>query len=350
MIAHHARTTVAALLAVGALAAVAGCGGSSDSSGGSSNASASNDAAGAKTTLSLVAYSTPEVVYDQIVPDFQKTSAGRGVALKTSYGASGDQSRAVDAGLRADVVTFSTEPDMTRLVRDGIVASDWNGGANRGLVTTSVVAFVVRKGNPKHIHTWADLLKPGVKVLTPNPYSSGAARWNLLAAYGQASHAGKDPAAGLAYVRSLISHVPVQDKSGRDALNDFVAGNGDVLLSYEYEATTAQKKGQSVDYVLPADTIKIDIDIATTKTASAAARAFLAYVLSQPAQQRFADWGYRPVNAAVLAANRSKFPTPAGLFTIDQLGGWRAVNDQLFDVDHGAITKIEQSAGVSTAK
>jgi len=343
----HVRKTVPALLVVGALAAVAGCGGSSDTSGGSTNASSSS---GSKATLSLVAYSTPEVVYDQIIPDFQKTSAGSGVGFKTSYGASGDQSRAVDAGLRADVVTFSTEPDMTRLVRDGIVAADWNRGPNRGLVTTSVVAFVVRKGNPKHIKTWADLLRPGIKVLTPNPYSSGAAKWNLLAAYGQASDAGKDPAAGLAYVRALIAHVPVQDKSGRDALNDFTSGNGDVLLSYEYEATTAQRKGQSVDYVLPDRTIKIDIDIATTKTAPPAARAFLSYVLSQPAQQRFADWGYRPVNAAVLAASKGKFPTPPGLFTIDQLGGWRAVDDQLFDVDRGAITKIEQGAGVSTAK
>ncbi len=344
--ASRVRRIVPALLALGALAAVAGCGGSSDSSSGAGAASSG----GSGPTLSLVAYSTPEVVYDQIIPDFQKTAAGRGVNFKTSYGASGDQSRAVDAGLRADVVTFSTEPDMTRLVRDGIVAADWNRGPNRGLVTTSVVAFVVRKGNPKHIKTWSDLLRPGIKVLTPNPYSSGAAKWNLLAAYGQASHAGRDPAAGLAYVRQLISHVPVQDKSGRDALSDFTGGNGDVLLSYEYEATTAQKKGQSVDYVLPDDTIKINIDIATTKTAPAAARAFLSYVLSQPAQQRFADWGYRPVNAAVLAANASKFPTPPGLFTIEDLGGWRAVDDQLFDVTRGAITKIEQNAGVSTAK
>ena len=170
------------------------------------------------------------------------------------------------------------------------------------------------------------------------------------AAYGQASHAGEDPAAGLAYVKQLISHVPVQDKSGRDALNDFTAGNGDVLLSYEYEATTAQKKGQSVDYVLPDDTIKIDIDIAATKKASASAKAFLAYVLSKPAQQRFADWGYRPVDAEVLAASKAKFPDPPGLFTIDQLGGWTKVDDTLFDPDKGAIAKIESAAGVSTAK
>ena len=341
------RLPIAALLTVLLALVAAGCGGSSDSSSGGSGAGAN---ASAKTKLALVAYSTPEVVYDQIIPDFQKTPAGKDVGFSSSYGASGDQSRAVEAGQPADVVTFSTEPDMTRLVKDGIVASDWNTGPNKGLVTTSVVAFVVRKGNPKHIHTWADLIKPGIKVLTPNPFSSGAAKWNLLAAYGQASHAGKDPAAGLAYVKQLISHVPVQDKSGRDALNDFTSGNGDVLLSYEYEATTAQKKGQKVDYVLPSDTIKINIDIATTKKAPAAAKTFLDYVLSQPAQQRFADWGYRPVDAAVLAANKAKFPTPPGLFTIDDLGGWTKVDDTLFDPTNGSITKIESNAGVSTSK
>jgi sulfate/thiosulfate transport system substrate-binding protein len=342
----NVRKTFAALLALVALAALAGCGGSSDTSGGSDVSGGGN----AKTKLALVAYSTPEVVYDQIIPDFQKTAAGRDVGFNTSYGASGDQSRAVEAGQRADVVTFSTEPDMTRLVDAGIVAPDWNRTPNRGLVTTSLVAFVVRKGNPKHIKTWDDLLRPGIKVLTPNPFSSGAAKWNLLAAYGQASGAGRNPQAGLDYVRKLISHVPVQDKSGRDALSDFTGGNGDVLLSYEYEATTAQKKGEDVDYVLPDDTIKINIDIAKTRTAPAAAQQFLDYVLSRPAQQRFADWGYRPVDAAVLAANASRFPNPPGLFTIDDLGGWSRVNDAFFDVDKGSIAKIEEDAGVSTAK
>src|SRR5262249_48750819 len=152
---------------------------------------------------------------------FNKTAAGEGVGFKTSFGASGDQSRAVEAGQKADVVTFSVEPDMTRLVKPGIVSTDWNTGPNKGLVTTSVVAFVVRKGNPKNIHTWADLLRPGIKVLTPNPFTSGAAKWNLLAAYGQAAKGGKDPQAGLDYVRELLTkHVPVQDKSGREALQD----------------------------------------------------------------------------------------------------------------------------------
>ena len=341
------RALIAAVLALAAIA-LAGCGGAADTKD-SANASASDS--GSKGTLSLVAYSTPQVVYDEIIPAFEKTGAGEGVGFKTSFGASGDQSRAVEAGQKADVVSFSVEPDMTRLVEPGIVSDDWNAGPNKGLVTTSVVAFVVRKGNPKNIRTWADLLKPGIKVLTPNPFTSGAAKWNLLAAYGQASENAQDPKAGLAYLRELLTkHVPVQDKSGREALQNFTSGNGDVLLSYEYEATTAQKKGQDVDYVLPDDTIKIDIDIATTAKAPPQAKQFLDYVLTKPAQERFADWGYRPVNLQVLQANRSKFPDPPGLFTIDDLGGWKKVNEEMFDPEKGSVAKIEEDAGVSTAK
>jgi sulfate/thiosulfate transport system substrate-binding protein len=341
------RLTIAALLALGALLVVVGCGGSSDEAGGGAS-----DSGGGETEVSLVAYSTPEVVYDEIIPDFQRTPEGADVGFKTSFGASGDQSRAVEAGLRADVVTFSIEPDVQRLVDAGLVDTDWNAGPNRGLVTTSVVSFVVRKGNPKGIRTWDDLLRDGVKVLTPNPFSSGAAKWNLLAAYGQASNGGQDAQAGLDYVRELIvDHVPVQDKSGREALQNFISGDADVLLSYEYEATTAQKKGEEVDYVIPDDTIKIDIDIATTRDAPPAAQTFLDYVLSAPAQERFVDWGYRPVNEEVLAAAKARglFPDPPGLFTIEDLGGWARVNEEFFDVENGSIARIEEEAGVSTA-
>jgi sulfate/thiosulfate-binding protein len=331
---------------VGVVLLAAGCGGASDERGASGGTGE-----GGRETLSLVAYSTPQVVYAEIIPAFQRTAAGRGVQFRTSFGASGDQSRAVEAGLKADVTTFSVEPDMTRLVDAGLVAPDWKAGPNRGLVTTSVVAFVVRKGNPKGIRTWDDLLKPGVQVLTPNPFTSGAAKWNLLAAYGQASGGAANPQAGLDYVRELITeHVRVQDKSGREALQSFTSGNGDVLLSYEYEATTAQKKGEEVDYVLPDDTIEIDIDIATTSRASPTAKEFLDYVLSAPAQERFASWGYRPVNEEVLAKHRERFPDPPGLFTIDDLGGWRKVNEELFDPAKGSIARIEEEAGVSTAR
>ncbi len=342
------RTIPTLIASLAAALVVAGCGGASDSSDGAGGGA---KAESGKSTLSLVAYSTPQVVYDEIIPAFGKTEQGKGIGFKTSFGASGDQSRAVEAGLPADVVSFSTEPDVTRLVKAGLVADDWNAGPNKGLVTTSLVSFIVRKGNPKNIRTWDDLLKPGIKVLTPNPFTSGAAKWNLLAAYGQASDAGKDPQAGLDYVSKLIKdHVVVQDKSGREALQNFTSGTGDVLLSYEYEATTAQKKGEDVDFVTPDDTIKINIDIATTKDAPAEAKTFLDYVLSAPAQELFADWGYRPVNEEVLKANADKFPEPAGLFTIEDLGGWEKVNDELFDPEKGSIAEIEKDAGVSTAK
>jgi sulfate/thiosulfate-binding protein len=329
---------------VAGLMAVTACGGSSDSTTGSSSTDK-----GSK-SLSLVAYSTPEVVYDEIEPLFQKTGNGEGVGFKSSFGASGEQSRAVEAGLKADVVSFSLEPDMDRLVKAGLVDSNWADTPSKGLVTTSVVSFIVRKGNPKGIKTWDDLLKPGVQVLTPNPSTSGAAKWNLLGAYGAKSDGGKNPQAGLAYLKELITkHVKVQDKSGRDALNTFTSGTGDVLLSYEYEATTAQKKGQDVDFVTPPDTIKIENPIAVTKDAKPAAKSFLDFVLSKQGQEKFASWGYRPVNKEVFDANKSKFPEPKQLFTIRDLGGWSKVNDEMFDPEKGSVAKIEEDAGVSTA-
>jgi sulfate transport system substrate-binding protein len=338
------RKNFKAVLLAGALAstlALAACGGDDSGSGGSDDAN----------TLNIVGYSVLEQANKGVISAFQKTDAGKDVEFKESYGASGDQSRAVVAGAKADEVHLSLEPDVTRLVDEGLVADDWKDNDTNGICTSSVVVMVVRTGNPKNIKTWDDLVKPGVKVLTPNPFTSGAAKWNILAAYGQAARGGSDPQAGLDYVRELITrHVEVQDRSGREALQTFVSGDADVLLSYEYEATTAQKKGEDVDFVTPDDTIKINIDIATTRDAPEQARAFLDYVLSEPAQERFVDWGYRPVNQTVLDANRDKFPIPSGLFTIEDLGGWSRVNEEMFDVEKGSIAKIEEEAGVSTAK
>ena len=349
----QARSPALLAVAIAAALVVAACGGADDTAGGSSSASSAAPSGGAKTQLSLIAYSTPQVVYDEVIPQFQKTQAGNGVTFKESFGASGDQSRAVEAGLPADVVTFSLAPDMDRLVKAGLVANDWANTPTKGLVSKSVVSLIVRKGNPKNIHTWDDLLKPGIKVLTPNPFTSGAAKWNIMAAYGAKSGGGEDAQAGLDYLRRLITkHVVVQDKSGREALQNFTSGTGDVLLSYENEAITAQKKGQKVDYVVPDQTISIENPIAVVSKSSHTkqAKAFVDLALSTPAQQVFADWGYRPVDQAVFEKNKAKFPTPKGLFTIQDLGGWSKVNDEFFDPDKGSVAKIEQAAGVSTAK
>jgi sulfate/thiosulfate transport system substrate-binding protein len=333
----HVRRLTASLLALGALAA-GGCGGASDTPGGASASSAD----GSKATLSLVAYSTPQVVYDEAIPAFQKTVAGRGVGFQQSYGASGDQSRAVAAGLPADVVELSLAPDIMRLVQAGIVAEDWDANPHHGILTDSVVALIVRKGNPKRIRGWSDLLKPGVQVVTPNPFTSGAAKWNLLGAYVHG---------GLPFVRELITkHVKVQPKSGREALQAFVGGQGDVLISYENEAITARQKGEQVDDVVPRENVLIENPIAVTKTSKhpAQARAFVAFLWSPAGQRLFALHGYRPVDASVAA--QFHFPQPAQLKTIDELGGWKQINAALFDPDKGSVAKIEQDAGVSTAK
>src|SRR3954452_19039087 len=219
------RLLVVVLAAVALVATVAGCGGSSSS--------------GDK--LSLVAYSTPKEAYGALIPAFQKTPQGKGVTFTQSYGASGDQSRAVDGGLKADVVEFSLEPDITRLVDSGLVDKSWNQNQYKGMLTDSVVVLTVRKGNPKNIKTWEDLTKPGVSVITPNPFTSGSARWNIMAAYGSQIEQGKSDAEATAYLKSLFDNVAVQDKSGRDALTTFTGGKGDVLLSYENEAIAAQQ-------------------------------------------------------------------------------------------------------------
>ena len=323
-----------ALVALVALAAIAaGCGGTSSGSSGSS--------------LSLVAYSTPKEAYDALIPAFGQTPQGKGVTFTQSYGASGDQSRAVDNGLPADVVAFSLEPDVTRLVKDGLVASSWNANRYKGMVTDSVVVLAVRKGNPKHITGWSDLTKPGVQVVTPNPFSSGGARWNVMAAYGSQIAQGKSPAEAKAYLSALFKNVVVQDKSARDELQTFSGGKGDVMISYENEAITAQKKGVALDYVVPDQTILIENPVAVTKKAPASAKAFVSFLYTPTAQGIFASKGYRPVVAGTPGAE--KFPKPKDLFTIKELGGWTAVTKQFFDPETGIVAGIEKSNGVSTA-
>jgi sulfate/thiosulfate transport system substrate-binding protein len=350
------RTRAVAGLGVAAAAALAlaGCGGSSDAAtGGGGNAGGSSGAgSSAKTQLQLVGYSTPKKAYDALTGAFAQTSAGKSVGFGLSFGASGSQSRAVDSGQPADVVAFSTTPDMTRLVKDKLVASSWNANPEKGFSSDSVVVMVVRRGNPKHITGWDDLVKKGVDVITPNPSTSGSARWNILAGYGAQLKEGKSPAQALAYVRTLLTkNVSVQDSSASAALQTFASGKGDVLLDYESDAIAAEKAGDAIQYVIPKQTILIQTPIAVTAKSAhaAAAKAFLAYQWSPAGQKIWAQQGYRPVLSSVAKQFSSKFPTPPQLFDIKFLGGWKKVKKEFFDPASGSITKIEQAAGVPTA-
>jgi sulfate/thiosulfate-binding protein len=342
--ARSAVTTASTSKAAGSSAAAT----AASSSAAASVASADS---GGDVTLNLVAYSTPKPAYEELIGAFQKTPAGAHVKFTQSYGASGDQANAVVSGQSADVVEFSLETDMTKLVKKNLVAADWNANEHKGFVTDSVVSFVVRKGNPKGIKDWPDLIKPGIKVLTPNPFSSGSARWNILGAYGAQIKAGKSDADATAYLKQLLKNVPVQDASGAKALTDFVGGVGDVLISYENEAIYAQAKKQSVDYVIPTDTLLIENPIAVTSNTGhpKEAKAFVDFLYSAQGQQIFADAGYRPVVAGVTSA-KNAFPTPSGLFTIKDLGGWTVATTKFFDPASGVVTAIEKSLGVATTK
>ena len=325
----------------------------SSGAGASSGANTSNAAAtSGSTTLQLVAYSTPKKAYDALTTAFAQTSAGKGVSFGQSFGASGSQSRAVDSGQPADVVAFSTTPDMTRLVKDRIVAKSWNANPQQGFSSDSVVVLVVRKGNPKHITGWDDLIKPGVDVITPNPSTSGSARWNILAGYGAQLKQGKTADQALAYVKTLLTkNVSVQDASASAALQTFTGGKGDVLLDYESDALAAKKAGDAIDIVYPQQTILIQTPIAVTSKSSHAtqAEAFLNWQWSTAGQTIWAKKGYRPVLASVASKFAGKFPTPPQLFTIEYLGGWTKVSKEFFAPQTGSITKIEEAAGVPTA-
>jgi sulfate transport system substrate-binding protein len=310
--------------------------------------SGSGSAALPAAKLALVAYSTPQEAYEKIFAAFQRTAPGGNITFSESYGASGDQSRAVVAGLPADVVAFSLAPDMTRLVDAGLVAPSWSSDRYQGNITDSVVSFVVRRGNPKHIRTWDDLVRPGIQVVTPNPFTSGSARWNVMAAYAARSGGGRDDAAGLAYLTQLFGHVVVQDTSSRNALQTFANGKGDVLISYQNEAVFAQQHGQPLDYVIPDGNILIENPAAvTTRTKHPEqAKAFLDFLHTTTAQRIFADAGYRPVVSGV--ARPGEFRDPGNLYTIGEVGGWPAVNKRFFDPTTGALVGVEQKLGVAT--
>ncbi|MFN8042697.1 MAG: sulfate ABC transporter substrate-binding protein [Mycobacterium sp.] len=334
------RWRVAGALAATATVLAACGGGSSDVVGGDGQSAAD-------TTLTLVAYAVPEPGWSKIIPAFAATPEGKGVGVTTSYGASGDQSRAVVDGKPADIVNFSVEPDVSRLVKANKVASDWNKDVTKGIPFGSVVTLVVRKGNPKNIRDWDDLLQPGVEVVTPSPLSSGSAKWNLLAPYAAKSNGGQNQQAGLDFVTKLVNeHVKTRPGSGREATDVFLQGSGDVLISYENEAINIERQGKPVEHINPPQTFKIEnpVAVVTTSAHLDKATALKNFLYTPEGQKIWAQAGFRPVDPAVAAEFTADFPVPQKLWTITDLGGWSAVDPALFDKENGAITKIYKKA------
>jgi sulfate/thiosulfate-binding protein len=313
-----------------------------------SGCAASSGSSGDSDKLSIVGFSVLKTANEPVTAAFQKTDAGKDVSFTTSYGASGDQARAVIGGLHADEVHLSLEPDMAKLVDSGDVDKSWNQTPTDGILTDSVVVFLVRKGNPLNIHSWDDVIKPGVKVITPNPESSGSAKWNILAAWAHAANApgGSDEKAK-DFVTKLLHNTVAMPGSGSDALASFLAGNGDVLLAYENDSIEARASGEDVDYVIPDDTLLIQNPAAVTADASPAAQDFLDFQLSKEGQTLYAQAGFRPVISGVdtdvpgVETPSDPFPKVKTLYTIDKdFGGWAAADPKYFDEDNGIITKI----------
>ncbi len=335
------RTVAAALTALAAVTLTACGGGASDTAGG-------GEGSGSSSSLTLFAYSVAKPGFDKVIPEFNKTEGGKGVGVQASYGASGDQSRKVKDGAQADVVNFSVEPDITRLVDSGQIDANWNADANKGIPFGSVVVIAVRKGNPKGIKDWDDLLKPGVEVVTPNPFSSGSAKWNLLAPYAAKSEGGKNPQAGLDYLGQLISkdHLKVQPKSGREATDTFLQGTGDVLLSYENEALFSERNGDPIEHIVPPTTFKIENPVAVIKNAKNLDKAvkFKDFLFTADGQKAFAQAGFRPVDPKVTADFAKDFPQPGKLWTVADLGGWKQVDKELFTPNTGSVAVIYDKA------
>ncbi|XGV87836.1 MAG: sulfate ABC transporter substrate-binding protein [Limnothrix sp. BL-A-16] len=297
--------------------------------------------------ITLVTYAVTRAAYDKIIPLFVekwKREQGQDVVINASYGGSGSQTRAVLDGLEADVVALALAADTKRIEKGGLINPGWESEApNNGIVTRSVIAFVTRQGNPKGVRNWPDLLKPEVSIITANPKTSGVARWNFLGLWGSISHTGGSEEQALDYVRQIYRKVPVLPKDARESSDVFFRANqGDVLLNYENEVILAGLQGQqSLFYVVPQTNISIEGPVAVVDKnvdrhgTRAVSEAFVKFLFTPEAQREFAKVGFRPVDPTVAREFENKFPKVNKLYTVNDFGGWDAVNKKFFD--EGAI-------------
>jgi len=343
---------------------LAACGGAT--TGGTTSPAAMGGAAtapvanGGLNTIVLGAYTTPREAYDKLIPIFTeqwKKQTGQNLTFKESYQGSGAQSRAIAEGFEADIAALSLEADITRIQKAGLITGDWKAGTYKGMVSHSVVAFAVRKGNPKAIKDWADLAKPGLQVLTPNPKTSGGAQWNILALYGAAKRgfvagvAKDDDAAATQFLKSVLKNVTVMDKGARESITNFEQGVGDVAITYENEVRVGQLGGQDYELVIPRSTILIEnpvaiIDKYVDKHGNRkAVEAFVAFLFTPEAQNVFAQYGLRSVDPAVAKTTAAQFPAVEDQFPIGYFGGWGEATPKYFGDDGvyiKAISEVQQ--------
>jgi len=315
--------------------------------------SKTRDQAADEITLILGAYTTPREAYSQIIPLFQEywlEKTGQTVTFEESYLGSGAQSRAVVEGFEADVVALSLEADVNRIQEAGLITHDWKQGEYKGIVTTSVVSFAVREGNPKNIQDWIDLTQPGLEILTPNPNTSGGAMWNILALYGAALRGqiegipAEDPQASSEFLCQVLSNVSVMDKAARDSILNFEMGIGDLAITYENEVLVGRQTGKTYELVIPTSTILIENPIAVVDASvdkhstREVAEAFVEFVYTTQAQEIYAQHGLRVVNPEVAAASSDMYPKVADLFTVDFFSGWENIMIDIFG-EEGVFTQ-----------
>jgi sulfate/thiosulfate transport system substrate-binding protein len=347
--------TVLLFLAALLVGLTAGCGGSNTGTPApDAQAGGSQQAAGEPVKLILGAYTTPREAYQELIPIFQKQwkeKTGQDVVFEESYLGSGAQSRAIVEGFEADVAALSLEADISRIVKAGLITHDWKDNLYKGMLSDSIVAFAVRPGNPEGIQDWADLGKPGIEILTPNPKTSGGAMWNVLALYGAARrgfvegvNAG-DEAAAQEFLLSVLNNVTVMDKGARESITNFEKGIGDVAITYENEVLVGQQSGQNYDLVIPRSTILIENPVAVIDTyadkhgSREVAEAFVSFLLTREAQEIFAKHGLRSVDPEVAKATASRYPAVEDQFTIDYFGGWDKATPDFFG-EEGIFTKL----------
>jgi len=325
-----------------------GCGGSS------AGTTAAENESGEPVKLILGAYTTPREAYQELIPIFQKQwkdQTGQDVIFEESYLGSGAQSRAILEGFEADVAALSLEADINRIENAGLITHDWKDNTYQGMVSDSIVSFAVRSGNPEGIKDWADLGKPGLEILTPNPKTSGGAMWNILGLYGAAKRgfidgvAADDDAAAQEFLLSVLNNVTVMDKGARESITNFEKGIGDVAITYENEVLVGQQSGQVYDLVIPRSTILIENPVALIDTyvdkhgTREVAEAFVNFLFTREAQEVFAKYGLRSVDPAVAEATAGQYPAVEDQFSIDYFGGWAEATPNFFGKE-GIFTRL----------